>query len=773
LGRTEPRRLHLALTLGGGALALALWAGAAAQPAAVWAEWLDNAHWTVAYAVAAWVAWTAVDGAEAPLDRRARRIFAVSLLLMLVGQLAYAVQSVMDWAAPLAPSDLFFIALGLGYIVGFVGLLDDPAKPPVWRRVGLDVLGAATAALAFALTLYLPRAPSESGWMVAASTIYPVVMLSAAVTSVITLLHQRQRATWAGWLIMAGLVGQAVGWMAWNVALLGGPVPNGSPLGLWFSGSALLLGWGSAHLRTDINRDPAYDRVCEGALRLLPLTMVALASAALGLLVLTDRLGAAPRGVLVVLGLVILLLAVLRQTQQLGDRDRLLEAERAVAEGRAALEHQAQHDALTGLPNLLLLRDRAERAMAMAARQGHRVALLFIDLDQFKEVNDTLGHAAGDALLKHLARELQALLRQADTVARQGGDEFCIVLPEVQDQNEVAAVAEKVMALSRRSVPIEGHDLPLHLSVGIALFPDNAADFDSLMQAADTAMYRAKAAGRKGYRFYDAAMNAEALARMQMRSRLSKALERGELSLRYQPQVDLNSGRIVGVEALMRWTSSELGPVSPAQFIPVAEDSGLIVEMGAWALFESCRQLSTWLGMGLPPLRVAVNISVLQFRRGRLDEQVTEALTLTGLPAECLELEVTESVMMQEQDAVIATLDRLGAMGIGLAIDDFGTGYSSLSYLKRLRVNKLKIDQSFVRDATESEGAAGIVRAVVQMAKALGLSTLAEGVETEAQRDLLTACGCDGAQGYLFAKPLTADELTALLQQRLVQPTMF
>jgi len=443
-----------------------------------------------------------------------------------------------------------------------------------------------------------------------------------------------------------------------------------------------------------------------------------------------------------------------------------------VAESRAQLEHQALHDALTGLPNLSLLRDRAELAMAGAARTRHKVALMFIDLDQFKEVNDTLGHAAGDALLKHLAAELQAQLRQADTVARQGGDEFCIVLPGVNDASEVTAVAEKVMALSRRSILVDGHDLPLHMSVGIALFPDDAADFDSLMQAADTAMYRAKSAGRKGYRFYDAAMNAESLARMQLRSGLARALERGELSLHYQPQVDLATGRIEGVEALMRWQSAELGRVSPAQFIPVAEDSGLIVEMGAWALLEACRQGATWQAMGLPPLRMAVNISVLQFRRGRLDEQVTEALALTGLPPECLELELTESVLMQEQDTVIATLDRLAALGIGLAIDDFGTGYSSLSYLKRLRVRKLKIDQSFVRDATESAADAGIVRAVVQMADALGLSTLAEGVETEAQRDLLLDCGCTSAQGYLFAKPLTADDLTDLMRQRPDEPSI-
>ena len=768
----EPRGLQRTLLVGGGLLSLALWGAAARWPQAPWAEAADNAHWTTAYLSAAWAAWLSVGHAPLPADNRARRLFAFALTLMLLGQLAYNVQVALDWNPFPAPADVLFLMVGLGYLLGFLSLLHHPDQPGVLRRVGLDVLGAATAALAFALTLYLPLASGSSPLAVAASTAYPVLLTSAAVTAVITLLHQRQRPTAAGAAITVGLLCHAVAWMSWNVALIQGPVPNGSPLGLLYSLPMLLMAWGSARLVTDINRDAAYDRLCEGILRMLPLTMVALAAAALGLLVLSERLASAPRGLLLGLGLVILLLAVVRQTQQLSERDRLLEAERAVAESRAQLEHQALHDALTGLPNLSLLRDRAELAMAGAARTRHKVALMFIDLDQFKEVNDTLGHAAGDALLKHLAAELQAQLRQADTVARQGGDEFCIVLPGVNDASEVTAVAEKVMALSRRSILVDGHDLPLHMSVGIALFPDDAADFDSLMQAADTAMYRAKSAGRKGYRFYDAAMNAESLARMQLRSGLARALERGELSLHYQPQVDLATGRIEGVEALMRWQSAELGRVSPAQFIPVAEDSGLIVEMGAWALLEACRQGATWQAMGLPPLRMAVNISVLQFRRGRLDEQVTEALALTGLPPECLELELTESVLMQEQDTVIATLDRLAALGIGLAIDDFGTGYSSLSYLKRLRVRKLKIDQSFVRDATESAADAGIVRAVVQMADALGLSTLAEGVETEAQRDLLLDCGCTSAQGYLFAKPLTADDLTDLMRQRPDEPSI-
>ncbi len=740
-----------------------LWALVAWQPQAAWAEPVDNLQWLLAYAVAAWVVWSGVRSTPDAVDQRARRIFAVGLTLLLLAQLAYVAQLLLGALPVLAPSDVLFVAPGFAYLLGFLSLMRRPGEPPVLRRVGLDVLGAAAAALAFALALYLPHAPTRSSWAMLNTVAFPVAYISAAVTALITLLHRRQRFSWAGVAIAVGLLALALGWMGWNISLLEGPVPNGSPLGLLFSWAALLLGWGSAQLRTQLNPDPAFDRFCERALRLLPLASMSLGGLALGVLVLTERSARAPPGLMLAMGLAILLLAVVRQTQQLGERDRLLQAERAVAESRAQLQHQAQHDALTGLPNLLLLRDRAECAIAQARRQGQRVALMFIDLDQFKEVNDTLGHAAGDALLKHLATELRTLLREVDTVARQGGDEFCIVLPGVQQAAEATVVAEKVMALSRHSVVVDGHALPLHMSMGIALYPDNASDFDSLMQAADTAMYRAKAAGRKGYRFYDAAMNAEALARLQLRTGLSQALRRQELSLVYQPQVDLRSGTTVGVEALLRWHSAELGAVSPARFIPVAEDSGLIVDIGGWVLQEACRQAMAWRAQGLPAVRMAVNISVLQFRRGNLEQQVVQALADTGLPPEGLELELTESVLMQEHDKVLHTLDRLAAMGVGLAIDDFGTGYSSLSYLQRLRVRKLKIDRSFVVQAEASPSARAIVRAVVQMADAVGLSTLAEGVETAQQQQLLIDCGCTDGQGYWFARPMAASELATHL----------
>ncbi len=405
-----------------------------------------------------------------------------------------------------------------------------------------------------------------------------------------------------------------------------------------------------------------------------------------------------------------------------------------------------------------------QQEIAAAQRHGHKIALMFVDLDHFKEVNDSLGHAAGDALLCEAAARLQGLLRAGDTVCRQGGDEFTIVLGEVAALQDVVQVAEKVMTASRLTAKVGGQELSLSLSVGVAIYPDDAADFASLLQCADTAMYRAKAAGRGAYRFYDARMNTEAAERMRVRSQLARALERGELSLHWQPQIELASGRVSGAEALLRWQSPELGAVSPAVFIPLAEDSGLIVEIGAWVLHEACRQAAAWRAQGLPLPRAAVNLSVLQFRRGDLEHQVLEALRSSGLAPEVLELEITESVMMVDPDTVLASVDRLVAQGVALVIDDFGTGYSSLSYVRRLRASKLKIDQSFVRDLQQQDGSAAIVRAVIEMAQALGWRVIAEGVETEAQRDFLLAHRCAHAQGYLFGRPMPAEAFEAWLR---------
>jgi diguanylate cyclase (GGDEF)-like protein/PAS domain S-box-containing protein len=413
----------------------------------------------------------------------------------------------------------------------------------------------------------------------------------------------------------------------------------------------------------------------------------------------------------------------------------------------------AFQDALTELPNRVLFRDRIKQAMGRADRAGTKVAILFLDLDNFKTINDSLGHAAGDALLKMAAERILRCIRETDTLSRQGGDEFLIMLTDIAAGDAATPVVEKLMAQFHFPFNIEGRELTTTVSIGIALYPDDGEDFDTLLKKADTAMYRAKEAGRNAYRFFDAQMNIEVVEYLNLRNGLQSAVERGELVLFFQPQIDLSSGKVVGAEALLRWNHPQYGIVLPARFITIAEESGLIVPIGEWVLLEACRQAAAWRRAGRAGLTVGVNLSAVQFRRSGLEEAVHAALNETGIDPGMLELEITESILIRDTEANLETVKRLKHLGIKLSIDDFGTGYSSLSYLRRFEVNKLKIDRSFICDlATDPEDAA-IVRSIVQMAHSLGMRTVAEGVEFELLVPYLRDCRCDEAQGYYFGRP--------------------
>jgi diguanylate cyclase (GGDEF)-like protein/PAS domain S-box-containing protein len=428
------------------------------------------------------------------------------------------------------------------------------------------------------------------------------------------------------------------------------------------------------------------------------------------------------------------------------------------------IEFLAHHDPLTGLPNRLLLRDRMVQAMARATRARTRIAMLFLDLDRFKQINDSLGHPVGDALLKAIAERLKECVRKSDTICRQGGDEFIIVLDDVRDTEAVASVADNIHRIMAQPFEIGDYSLTSSFSIGVAIYPDDSTDFDALMQKADTAMYHAKEAGRNHYRFFTEQMNQRALEHMIVETRLRGALEKEEFVIHYQPQADLATRAIVGVEALVRWNSPEDGLVPPAKFIPVAEESGLIVAIGAWVLREACRQAKAWQDAGLPPMVMAVNLSTIQFRRSNLIDTVVDALSFSGLDARWLELELTESVLLQDTEATLDAVRRLKALGLKLSVDDFGTGYSSLAYLKRFAVDKLKIDQSFVSDLLTDSDDAAIVRAIIQMAHSLKLRTIAEGVENEAMCEMLKCFECDDIQGYGLARPMPAEALEAFLR---------
>lgn len=429
------------------------------------------------------------------------------------------------------------------------------------------------------------------------------------------------------------------------------------------------------------------------------------------------------------------------------------------------VRHMATHDGLTGLVNRSVLRDRIDRALKSARRTFHRSAVLFIDLDQFKTINDSLGHEMGDRLLVEVSRRLVACVRDEDTVARQGGDEFIVFMPRIREDRDAALLAGKLVREISRPYRIEEHELYVGSSIGIAVFPEHGEDVDTLLKNSDTAMYQVKEAGRNHFSFFAARMNHMAMERYALGMELRKAVDGGELLLHYQPVIGMASGEIEAMEALVRWEHPERGLVSPMQFIPLAEASGLIVPIGEWVLNEACRQIRAWRAAGLAVPRVAVNLSAIQVQHVDIAKQVAEVLRAHGVEPGALELEITEGSLMSRTDEVVETLRRFSAMGITLAIDDFGTGYSSLSYLKMLPVDTLKIDRSFVKDIGQDDDDTAIVTAIIAMARSLGLKVIGEGVETEAQREFLREQGCEQYQGYLASRPLSADDLAQRLRR--------
>jgi len=428
------------------------------------------------------------------------------------------------------------------------------------------------------------------------------------------------------------------------------------------------------------------------------------------------------------------------------------------------LAHSAEHDFLTGLPNRMVMNDRVNQAITLAPRHMKKVAVLFLDLDGFKHINDSLGHPIGDKLLQSIGKRLADCVRGSDTVSRQGGDEFVVLLSEVEHSEDAAITARRMLSAVAEPHTIGHHDLRVTTSIGVSVYPDDGLDAETLIKNADTAMYQAKENGRQSYQFFKPSMNVRAVERQSIEESLRRALERCEFTLNYQPLIDLKTGEISGAEALLRWTNPARGLVSPAQFIPVAEDCGLILPIGKWVLREACKQARAWQNAGLALGTIAVNISAMEFRDDKFLEEVFAIINDTGLDPKFLELELTESVLMKRAEATESILKTLRARGVQVAVDDFGTGYSSLSYLRRLPIDALKIDQSFVRQLTTDPDETTIVTAVIGMGRSLKLRVVAEGVETQQQLAFLQEHECDEAQGYYFSRPVLPQQFAKLLE---------
>lgn len=453
--------------------------------------------------------------------------------------------------------------------------------------------------------------------------------------------------------------------------------------------------------------------------------------------------------------------------------------ERKQTEGE--INRLAYYDGLTGLPNRVLFQDRVTQALRYARRHHLYAAMLLLDLDRFKQVNDSLGHKIGDLLLQAVAKRLMDAIRHSDSVGRKvapelspiasrlGGDEFTVFLTNLAHAQDAGIVGRRILDMLAEPIVLEGHEIFMTGSLGIACFPADTDDADLLMKHADTAMYHAKSEGRNNFQFFSSAMNASIQQRVQIESQLRKALDREELMAYFQPRMDVRTRGVVGAEAVVRWRHPERGILLPAEFVPVAQESGLIQAIDGWMFRQACREIQLLNQLGLPPLKVSVNVSNSLFREKTFTDLIAQVLTESGLPAHLLELELTESIILRHAEPAIILLKALKAMGVSLAIDDFGTGYSSLSYLHRLPVDTLKIDQSFVQELSHSRESQAIVRAIVAMGHSLEMRVVAEGVETDEQMSFLVGEGCDEVQGYLFSKPLSADQMTDFMKQQPAQ----
>ncbi len=443
----------------------------------------------------------------------------------------------------------------------------------------------------------------------------------------------------------------------------------------------------------------------------------------------------------------------------------LLSDRTAILEARGQVDFLSHHDAMTGLPNRALLRDRMQQAIDEAKASNEKVAVLLLNIDRLQRVNDSFGHDAGDAVIREFADRQRAMLAPGDTLARLGSDEFVMVLTHCANADEIMVIAQKVMLEVARPLHVNAEEFCVTACIGITVYPDDGLEFAELLKGADTALSLVKADGGNSVRFFTAEMNARALRRIALENRLRYAVDRKELLLHYQPQIRISTGLMCGVEALIRWQNAELGLVSPVDFIPLAEESGLIQSIGEWVMHEACAQNKAWQDAGLPTLRVSVNVSAHQFATGALPSMVKQTLSDTGLSAHCLELELTESVMMRDPESCFQQITELRRMGVAVALDDFGTGYSSLAYLSRFTIDKLKIDQSFTRNITTDARSAAITTASIALGRSLGTTVIAEGVETQGQLDFLRHAGCDEIQGYLFSRPLPAETMALLMAE--------
>jgi len=734
----------------------------------LWKASLDNIRWTVVCGAMAYLAWLGFYDGNAD-ERRYRRWFFLGTLLYFIGQLLWDVLSYSSgWGTLAYVSDFFYLMLGPCCLVGLLVALKMHVEKVKKTAVLLDVATITISVIGLVLVFYLSHTNSDHWLQMSVLVLYPVTLLSAASLAILINPILKLKPTTANYLFAIGLLMLGVNWMQWNVNLLNGVLEPGTILNASFSVADLCIGVGAMGWHYSATSHSSlilfYKRIQRG----IPLVAMFFGVMTLITLFLV-AVDPAEKIVALVTALCMITLAMTRQSLLLRDSELLVESNAKVVAFSEQYEQLVNYDELTGLPNRRLFQDRLVHAINMAERHQYELALLFINMDRFKSINNSLGHAEGDLLLAQLANRIQSKLRAQDTFARWGGDEFVILIERLDSRTQAAKVAKNILKLLEEpfDLPKKG-SVSIGASIGISLFPFDAHDHARLVRCADLATYRAKKKGRNNHQFYTSELTLQAKSRFNLDAKMRKALKLGQYELYYQPimeyEEETGETTLIGAEALIRWNISEQEVISPNDFIFYAEDSGLILPIGKWVFEQGCRQLAMWDAQGLEQLNLSINISPVQLHDPNFIEYVRRAMKDYGIAGARLTLEITEGAVMKQEDKATDILLELKSLGVRVSIDDFGIGHSSLAKLRYLPLDELKVDRAFVKDIPDNKDDMEIASMIVGMAKGLRLAVVAEGIETQEQLAFFAKKGCERYQGYLFSRPQSAENFSKLLE---------
>lgn len=734
----------------------------------VWKATLDNIRWTVICAAMAYFAWVGYQDGSV-VERKYRRWFFLGTLLYFIGQIFWDILAYSSgWGYFSYASDFFYLMLGPCCLVGLLVALKTHVEKVKITAVLLDVATITISVVGLVLVFYLSHASSDHWLQMTILVLYPIVLLSAASLAILINPILKLKPNVANYLFAIGLLMLGVSWMQWNVNLSNGVLESGTTLNVIFSIADLFIGLGAMGWHYSATNNSSLISFYKRIQRSIPLAAMFFGVLAL---VVLFFVAAEPKEKVVALvtALCMIILAMTRQSLLLRDSELLVESNAKVVAYSEQYEQLVNYDELTGLPNRRLFQDRLEHAINMAERHQYELALLFINLDRFKSINNSLGHAEGDLLLAQVANRIQSKLRAQDTVARWGGDEFVILIERLDSRAQAAKIAKNILKLLEApfDMPKKG-SVSISASIGISLFPLDAHDHARLVRCADLATYRAKKKGRNNHQFYTSELTLQAKSKFNLDAKMRKALKLGQYELYYQPimqhESDTGETALVGAEALIRWNISEHEVIAPNDFIFYAEDSGLIIPIGKWVFEEACRQLATWDAQGLEQLDLSINISPVQLHDPEFIEYVRRAMKDYGIAGERLTLEITEGAIMKQEDKATDLLLELKSLGVRVSIDDFGIGHSSLAKLRYLPLDELKVDRAFVKDIPDNKDDMEIASMIVGMAKGLRLGVVAEGIETQEQLAFFSKKGCERYQGYLFSRPQSAENFSKLLE---------